>query len=158
MSISRHASPQHRNRNLTAIMLHYFMVIHIWLYRRTGGVIGGKAGNLTFLLLMTTGRKSGIARIIPIFCIPDDGRFLLIASNWGSEKDPQWWLNLQVNPHATVQVGRRTFPITARKATPEERAHMWPKAIAHMPQFANYQKRIKREIPIVILTPDTQAE
>lgn len=156
MAIIEYSSSQRPKRNLTAIMLHYFMAIHIWLYRHTGGVIGGKAGNLTFLLLTTIGRKSGIARVIPIFCIPDKDRFLLIASNWGREKYPQWWLNPQVNPHATVQVGRRTFPITARKATPEEHARMWPVVTTRMPLFTNYEKHMKREIPIVILTPDAQ--
>jgi len=156
MTVRQHFSPTRRKGNLGIAMQRYFMAGHIFLYRLTGGVIGARAGWLTFLLLTTIGRKSGIVRVTPILCIPEKDRFLLIASNWGSEQDPQWWLNLQAHPQATIQVGRRILTVTARQATQEERAHMWPEITARFRNFAAYQKRLKREIPIVILTPDTQ--
>ncbi len=133
----------------------YFTELHIKLYRLTGGVLGRKFGKYVFLLLTAVGRKSGKERVTPLFYQAEGGRFLVIASNWGGEKDPLWWLNLQANPRAHIQIGRRTIAVTATRADPEEHKRLWPEIAARYSRFARYQAGITREIPIVILTPES---
>ncbi len=128
-----------------------FMKVHVSLYRLTGGKVG--AGK-SFLILTTTGRKSGVERDTPLFFFPDEGHFIIIASNGGAPKHPTWWLNLQSNPHAKVQVRSRVVPVTARQADAEESKRLWAIIAEKYKNFVGYQKRTEREIPIVILTPD----
>ena len=66
-----------------------------------------------------------------------------------------WWLNLQANPRAKIQIGPKIIPVTARQASPEERQRLWPVIISKYSNYADYQKGITREIPVVILTPGT---
>ncbi len=88
--------------------------------------------------------------------MPEAGRFILIASNWGAPNNPQWWLNLQAHPSAKVQVGKKTIVVTATPADAEERARLWSLVTSRYPDFADYQRRTTREIPVVILTPAVQ--
>lgn len=125
---------------------------HIFLYRLTGGGIGGKMGSRPLLLLTTTGRKSGKERVTPLLYLPEGDEYLLAASNGGSDSHPQWYLNLLAHPQASVQIGRKIIPITARPATPEERPRLWARFTAYG-NFAGYERKTKREIPVVILTP-----
>ncbi len=125
---------------------------HIFLYRLTGGVIGGKMGRRPLLLLTTTGRKSGKARVTPLQYLPDGNRYLLAASNGGAERHPQWYLNLLANPQASVQIGRRIMPVIARTASAGERGELWAR-FTQFSNFAFYERNTKREIPVVILTP-----
>src|SRR5690242_5020059 len=124
MSVRTHDPQSSRKGNLSITLTRWFMAGHIALYRLTRGVVGSKIGKFSFLLLTTIGRKSGLERVTPLFYIPDEGRFLLIASNWGSEKPPLWWVNLQAHPQATIQVGRRQLSVTATQADPQERAKL----------------------------------
>jgi deazaflavin-dependent oxidoreductase (nitroreductase family) len=130
----------------------FLMDVHILFYRRTGGRLGGKLAGRPMLLLTTIGRKSGKARITPIFYLPDGDRFLLIASNGGSSHHPQWWRNLQAHPQARVQIGRDTLSVIARQADAQERPALWARITTLYPNFAAYQRRTTREIPVVLLT------
>lgn len=125
---------------------------HVYLYRLTGGVIGGKMGSRSLLLLTTTGRKSGKERVTPLLYLPDDNRYLLAASNYGSEQHPQWYLNLQANPKASVQIGKHIQTVTAQIASAEERPRLWAR-FTQFSNFAGYERKTTREIPVVILTP-----
>lgn len=154
MSVRTHNSQSSRKGNLSIVLTRWFMSGHIALYHLTKGVIGGKIGKFSFLLLTTIGHKSGQQRVTPLFYISDESRFLVIASNWGSEKLPTWWVNLQAHPQAMIQVGRRQISVSATQADPQERATLWPNITAKYPFFADYQRRLSREIPVVILTPD----
>ncbi len=129
------------------------MRLHIGLDRLSGGLLGSRIPGRSFLLLTTTGRKSGLLRVTPIFYIPDGERFLLVASNWGGPTDPIWWLNLQANHQASVRAGRKQFTVVAHQADSEERAHFWPTITARYKEFPRYQQRITREIPLIILSP-----
>ncbi len=130
-----------------------FMRFHIALYRLSAGVLGSRVPGRSFLLLTTIGRKSGQERVTPIFYIPNGRDFILVASNWGEPSLPVWWLNLQAHPQARVRAGRRTFTVVARQADEHERARLWPEITARYGEFARYQKRLAREIPLVILSP-----
>jgi deazaflavin-dependent oxidoreductase (nitroreductase family) len=128
---------------------------HISLYRRTKGAIGGRMGGRSLLLLMTIGRKSGQERTTPLLYIADGNDYILIASYGGAPQDPQWFRNLVENPQAKVQIGPKIIEVTTRKANPEERSRIWPLVTAQFQNFADYQKKTTREIPVVILTPKT---
>lgn len=126
-----------------------FMKGHVSLYRLTGGKVGG---GKHLLVLTTIGRKSGVERDTPLFFFRDGDRFIIIASAGGAPKHPIWWLNLQSNPQAKIQVGPRVIPITARQADGEERTRLWSIIAENYKNFVEYQKHTTREIPVVILT------
>jgi deazaflavin-dependent oxidoreductase (nitroreductase family) len=128
---------------------------HVALYRGSGGRAGAHLGPMKVLLLTTTGRKSGKTRTKPLGYVEDGNDYLLAASNAGNDFSPAWWLNLKANPSAEIQVGRRRFKVTARKAGPEERERMWPKFVAAYKGYAGYEGKTAREIPVVILTPQS---
>jgi deazaflavin-dependent oxidoreductase (nitroreductase family) len=127
--------------------------VHAALYRATGGRIGHTAGRITNLLLTTTGRRSGQPRTVPLAYLADGPRFVVVASNGGSDRPPAWWTNLRAQPVATVQVGARVAPVVARVATPAEHAILWPRLTAVNPFFAQYAQITSRRIPVVVLEP-----
>ena len=127
--------------------------LHAQLYRLTGGRIGHRAGGLTNLLLTTTGRRSGRQRTVPLTYMADGDGYVLVASNGGADRDPAWWLNLERQPTATVQVGSETRDVVACQADAAERARLWPKLKAMNPFYARYETLTEREIPVVILRP-----
>jgi deazaflavin-dependent oxidoreductase (nitroreductase family) len=125
---------------------------HVYLYRLTGGVIGGKMGSRPLLLLTTTGRKSGKERVTPLLYITDSNRYLLAASAGGADTHPQWYRNLQANQEASVQIGKQIIPVTAQTANAEERPRLWA-LFTRYSNFTGYERKTAREIPVVILTP-----
>jgi len=127
--------------------------LHIACYRVTGGAIGHRLGPLPNLLLTTTGRRSGKPRTTVLTYIRVDGLLALVASDFGSRTAPQWYLNLQERPEATVQIKRRRWSVRARLTTPEERERVWSAALAIWPAWAGYAERAQRQIPIVALEP-----
>ena len=125
--------------------------VHTSVYRLTGGKVGHKAGKVTNLLLTTVGRKSGATRTVPLAYLADGDRFVVVASNGGSDRHPAWWLNLQHDPRATAQIGGDTINVHASLATAVERARLWPQLKAVNPFYGQYEKITAREIPVVIL-------
>lgn len=125
--------------------------VHRFLYRASGGWIGGRGLRYRFLLLGCDGRKSGRERVIPLLYVPDGERFVLVASNAGDARDPQWWTNLRAKPGAWAQVGRERFPVRAREASPEEAERLWPRMLEAYPQYQGYRARAGRPIPLVLL-------
>jgi deazaflavin-dependent oxidoreductase (nitroreductase family) len=128
-----------------------FTSTHIALYRATGGRIGGQFRGGPILLLSTLGRKTGQQRTTPLLYIRDGQDFVVVASNGGQDWEPAWWLNLQANHDAQVEVGRQTSPVRAEQADPVERARLWPLLNRMYPDYDIYQKRVSREIPVVRL-------
>lgn len=125
--------------------------VHTRLYRWTGGRIGHSAGGVVNLLLTTTGRKSGQARSVPLAYMPDGETFVVVASNGGADRHPIWWLNLQKNPAATVQVGKEILRVKAVEAEGSERDRLWPKLTEGNPFYAKYELITDRHIPVVVL-------
>ncbi len=130
------------------------------MYRWTGGLLGStwRVGSafpwgIPLLLLTTIGRKTGLPRTLPLVFIEDGSKVIVAGSQGGLPKDPLWYRNLQANPECQVQIKRRTMKMTARTASPEEREVLWPKLVAHYPDFASYATWMDRVIPIVILEP-----
>jgi deazaflavin-dependent oxidoreductase (nitroreductase family) len=126
---------------------------HAALYRATGGRIGFAAGHITNLLLTTTGRKSGTSRTVPLAFLADGDRYVIVASNGGSDRHPAWWLNLRMTPRATVQVGQKIQTVVAHEADATERARLWPALKTYNPFYAQYEQITQRKIPVVVLDP-----
>ncbi|HXJ37601.1 MAG TPA: nitroreductase/quinone reductase family protein [Candidatus Eisenbacteria bacterium] len=127
--------------------------LHAAVYRATGGRLGGSAGGIKNLLLTTTGRKSGQPRTVTLAYIEDARRYVVVASNGGSDRPPAWWGNLLRDPRATVQVGPRTLQVQAREATADEHAVLWPRLKTVNPFYAQYEQITARRIPVVLLEP-----
>ena len=139
-------------------LLALITAVHRFLYRATGGRIGGTTGKASMLLLTAIGRKSGRRRTTPLLYVERDADepgagWVVVASNAGDDRNPAWWLNLQSQPEAEVQVREEHHKVRARRATPEEEAQLWPKLDAAYGYYPDYRRRTRREIPIVLLEP-----
>lgn len=126
---------------------------HARIYRWTGGRVGRAMGGVEAVLLVTTGRKSGVRRTTPLAVVPDGDRFVLIASNGGADTHPDWYHNLVADPRVQLQYGDTVREMRARVAGPDERPALWERAVAINPGFAGYQRKTDREIPVVICEP-----
>lgn len=124
--------------------------LHTALFRVTRGRLGGRLGRVEQVLLTTTGRRTGARRTTPLAVLVDGDRLVLIASNAGSPGHPDWYLNLSANPDVVVERGRERLRLRAHTATPQERAILWPRAVALYGGYARYQRRTAREIPVVV--------
>lgn len=128
--------------------------LNTWIYRLTGGRVGGRFfGGAPVMLLTTTGRRSGEPRVAPLLYLEDGDLVVTVASKGGMSHHPLWYRNLVANPAVEVTIGGTTRPMTARTATAEEKESYWPRLTAMYPDYATYQKRTTREIPVVILSP-----
>ena len=128
---------------------------HHGLMKVSGGRVGWKAAKMPVVELTTTGRKSGLPRTVLLTSPVQEGAtVVLVASRWGDDHHPAWFVNLRDNAEVRVSMkGSRDQRMHARIATPDERARLWPKAVARYPRYADYQKKTEREIPLVLLEP-----
>lgn len=125
--------------------------LHRWLYRVTDGRIGNRLGAKRFLLLTHIGRRTGTRRETPLLYVNDAEQFVVVASNAGDDRDPEWLRNLNRTPLAEIQVGREHYPVSARQADAKESESLWPVLARSYRHYPAYRKRARREIPIVIL-------
>jgi deazaflavin-dependent oxidoreductase (nitroreductase family) len=129
-----------------------------YLYRLSGGKIGGIPGTQV-LLLTTTGRRSGKPRTTPLIYIPDGQALVVVASFGGSDVHPAWFLNLEANPDVEVTIRREpSRRMRARRATPAESERLWPALTKIYSGYAKYREKTAREIPLVILENRATAE
>ncbi|MGS2615221.1 nitroreductase family deazaflavin-dependent oxidoreductase [Micromonospora sp. LZ34] len=124
---------------------------HVRRYLATDGADGGKYHGYDALLLTTRGRRSGTLRRTALIYGRDGDRYLLVASNGGAQRHPNWYLNLCADPEVRVQVGAETFAARARTATGEERPRLWRLMTEVFPTYARYQQQTDREIPVVVI-------
>ena len=134
-----------------SLRIHVFSALHRLVYEASGGRVGANLVRMPVLLLTTTGRSSGTRRTVPLTYLEDGDDLVLVASYGGSPTHPAWYLNLEANPEVEVQIGRERRPMRARRATPEERARLWPRVVEAYHGYAGYQRRTRREIPLVVL-------
>lgn len=109
--------------------------------------------NCPVLLLTTTGRRTNKQRTLPLLYLEDGNDLVLVASNGGATRHPTWWLNLQSNPEAQIQVRGTKQRVRAERATAEEKRRLWPSLVAMYPGYKKYQEITNRDIPVVILHP-----
>lgn len=130
-----------------------FTKANAFVFQLTGGRLGSQLGVQSVLLLHTVGRKSGKAYVTPLSYYRDGENYLLVASNWGKENHPDWFVNLLQRPHTTIQAKDRVIHVVARQAQGEDYRRLWKAVTSQNPQYLQYQKEISRTIPIMILTP-----
>lgn len=120
-------------------------------FRANQGRVGGPFEGAPLLLLHHVGAKTGTERVNPMMyqAIGDD--FAVFASKSGAPTNPGWYYNLVAHPDASVEVGAETHHVVARVAAPRERAEIWSRQKEAYPQFAEYESKTAREIPVVIL-------
>lgn len=130
-----------------------FARAHTLAYKLSRGRIGGTIRGAPVLLLDHIGRRSGEWRTSPLIYIRDGDNYVVVGSKAGSHRHPAWFLNLRDMAETTIEVDGKTVPVTVKLATPAQRRRLWPKAVETYPDYANYQQRTERQIPIVILRP-----
>ncbi|WP_328333890.1 nitroreductase family deazaflavin-dependent oxidoreductase [Kribbella sp. NBC_00382] len=127
--------------------------VHRVFLKLTGGKVGWRALDMPVLRLTTVGRKSGQPRSVMLTSpIQEGSTLVVVASRGGDDTHPAWFLNLRDNPEVEVSFqGAPTQRMHARAATPEERDRLWPLVVADHKNYAGYQTRTAREIPLVLL-------
>lgn len=146
-------APRNLNSPVTDFFIKWMSRGNTWLYKVTGGKRGATFRKAPVALLTTTGRKTGQPRVSPLLYLRDGDRVIVVASKGGAEHNPLWYLNLKADPKVTVQIKDEVRQMTARDATDEERATLWPKLVEMYPDFDNYQSWTERKIPIVVCEP-----
>lgn len=126
---------------------------HIRAYRDTRGEVGYIWNGVPTLLLTSTGRRTGQKRTSALIFGRDADDYLIVASLAGAPTHPQWYLNLQANPQAEIQVKDRTMAVVARSASASEKPRLWKLVTEVWPNYDVYQSRTSRDIPVVVLSP-----
>ncbi|MBV8703027.1 MAG: nitroreductase family deazaflavin-dependent oxidoreductase [Acetobacteraceae bacterium] len=128
--------------------------LNTWVYRLSGGrIMGRMPSGAPICLLTTTGRTSGQRRTAPLLYLADGDDFIVVGSQGGAPRHPGWFLNLEANPRAEVELGRRRVLVTARRLSEAERDRLWPRLVAMYPPYEDYRRRTARSIPVVRLSP-----
>jgi F420H(2)-dependent quinone reductase len=140
-----------------SILKDIFTRIHALLLRITNGRLGNQLGRQSVLLLHTVGRKSGKPYDTPLSYYQDGENYLIVASNWGKENPPDWFLNLVEHPGTTILVKRSAHQVVARQAEGDEYIRLWEFITHQNSMYLGYQKRMMRRIPVVVLTPVSQS-
>lgn len=124
------------------------------LYERTGGREGNtlRDRGIPVVVFTTRGAKSGKVRKNPLMRVEHDGAYAMVASQGGAPKHPSWYHNLKAHPdQVTVQDGPGPWDGVAREVTGAEKAEWWERAVAVYPDYADYQRRTDREIPVFVV-------
>lgn len=121
-------------------------------FRANAGKVGGRFEGAPMILVHSIGARTGAERVNPLVYFPDGDRMLIAASKAGADTHPDWYHNLRAHPRVEVEVGSQTFGVEAKELTDEERAVAWPRIVAAMPGFAEYQRSTTRTIPVFALT------
>jgi deazaflavin-dependent oxidoreductase (nitroreductase family) len=122
-------------------------------FRSNAGKPPSWSGSSPLILLHHRGARSGAERVNPVAYLDDDGRYVIFASKAGAPTNPDWYHNLKAHPDTTIEVGSDTVAVTAAEATGEERGRLYAAQAQRSPQFAEYQEKTDRVIPVIVLTP-----
>ena len=126
---------------------------HIAAYRESGGEVGYLWNGVPTLLLTVTGRRSGAEHTSALIFARDGDDYLVVASMGGAPRHPSWYLNLEADPHATIQVRDERIPVVASTAGPDEKSRLWKIVTDVWPNYDVYQSRTERQIPVAKLSP-----
>jgi F420H(2)-dependent quinone reductase len=129
--------------------------LHAWVYRRSGGRVLGRMGGQPVLLLQTTGRRSAQTRTTPVQYLANGDAFVVVASNAGAARPPEWYFNLCADPHAQIDVGGRIVDVRAQEAAGQERAEFWQRLTAANRYLERAARKAGRDLPLMALVPTT---
>ena len=122
-------------------------------YEASGGTRANTRHGLPVVILTSVGAKSGRLRKTPLMRVEHDGRYVAVASLGGAPKNPVWYHNLRNHQHVELQDGAVRQDMTARELVGEEREVWWQRAVDAFPNYAEYQTKTDREIPLFLLEP-----
>jgi deazaflavin-dependent oxidoreductase (nitroreductase family) len=122
-------------------------------FRANHGRVGGQFEGAPLLLLHTTGARTGASRVNPMMYLPDGDRYLVFASKAGSDHNPDWYHNLLAHPDVRIEVGDEVLDVHATELTGAERDEKYARQAELYPGFADYEKKTRRVIPVIALTP-----
>ena len=152
-TVKEHAIPTYRR----LIIAWLFVPLHRLLFRLTNGRLLGRLEGQGVLILVTRGRRSGRPRSSPLMYFQfEQADLIVVASNYGQNRHPAWYLNIEAAPHVSVEIEGERFAAEARITQDEERAALFDKVIAANPRFAGYRAATDRQIPIVALRRATR--
>ena len=126
------------------------------LYESSGGTKGTTLRGMPVVILTTVGARSGKLRKNALMRIEHDGEYAVVASRGGAPTNPEWYYNLVANPHVELQDGPAKGDYLAREVQGEEKAVWWERSVAAFPDYASYQEKTDRQIPVFVLTPVTE--
>ena len=126
---------------------------HVEKYESSGGTEGTENQGARVIILTTVGAKSGKIRKTPLMRVEADGRYAVVASLGGAPTHPVWYHNVKANPRVALQDGPDKKEYLAREVTGDEKAIWWRRAVEAWPDYANYQKKTDRQIPVFVLEP-----
>ena len=135
------------------IIAWFFVPMHRLLFRLSGGRLLGRLEGQGVLILVTTGRKSGKQRSVPLmyFQFEESGDLIVVASNYGQDHHPAWYLNIAADPNVSVETTGERFAAEARITQGEERTALYDKVAAANSRFATYRASADRQIPVIAL-------
>lgn len=125
------------------------------LYEATGGAEGNDLRGRPIIVLTSLGARTGKLRKTALMRVEHDGRYAVVASMGGAPKHPVWYYNVKKNPHVELQDGPTKLDYLAREVSDDEKAAWWARAVATWPDYAKYQTRTSRQIPVFVLEPLT---
>ncbi|MER6913475.1 nitroreductase family deazaflavin-dependent oxidoreductase [Streptomyces sp. NPDC000594] len=127
------------------------------LYEGSGGTEGTTLRGMPVVILTTVGARTGRIRKSPLMRVEHDGRYAIVASSGGAAKHPVWYHNVAADPRVVLQDGPERQDMVARELSGEEKAVWWDRAVEAYPDYADYQKKTDRVIPVFILEPALRA-
>ncbi|HTR75761.1 MAG TPA: nitroreductase family deazaflavin-dependent oxidoreductase [Solirubrobacterales bacterium] len=122
-------------------------------FRANGGKVGGMFESMPLLLLHSVGARSGAAHVTPVVYLAEGGNHVVFASKAGAPVNPGWYHNLKADPNVSIEVGADTLDVVAEEATGEERDRLYATQVEQQPQFAEYEQKTDRKIPVMVLKP-----
>jgi F420H(2)-dependent quinone reductase len=122
-------------------------------YEATDGAEANDLRGRPVIILTSIGAKTGKLRKTPLMRVEHDGEYAVVASQGGAPKNPVWFHNLKADPHVELQDGATKRDYTAREVTGDEKAVWWERAVETWPDYARYQTRTTRQIPVFVLEP-----
>jgi deazaflavin-dependent oxidoreductase (nitroreductase family) len=146
-----------KKRGFVHGLIKLFARAHTFVYRATGGKRAATLAGRRMILLTTRGRKSGQERTTPVSPFIEGNDIYVMASMAGAPEHPAWFKNLEANPEVTVRLGTDTWRARAKILEEPRRGEMWAKITAAMPDFAKYQTKTSRVIPVVHLVREDRA-
>ena len=132
--------------------------VHSAAYKLSKGRLGGKMSGAPIVLVDSVGRKSGKRRTHPLICDEQGENIVIVASKGGIDKHPAWYLNLMANPETEINWRGEQRRVRAREAEGEERRRLWDRMVEVYRDYAHYQSRTDRRIPVIVLEPASGAE
>lgn len=122
-------------------------------YESSGGTKGTTMRGMPVVVLTMRGARTGKLRKVPLMRVEHDGRYAAVASLGGAPKNPVWYYNLKAHPRVRLQDGRELRSMVAREIVGAEKAEWWARCVDAFPDYASYQAKTDREIPVFVLEP-----